>query len=635
MRGWMVLLVALLLVPAAQAQISHEGADGPHTTPTLNISANSYDVPVGAQVRFNGTTTGGSSTIGVVNTIGVGSFPFGIAYYPAKQEMFVTNDESNNVSVINDATGRVTANINVGTAPDIAAYDPVSNEVFVGNCGSANVSVIDAATLAVVANVNAGPCPSGIAYDNLTNDMYVVNNGGNNISVIGGSSHTLAATVALSASACAPHYTVCPLADAYDPVMNEVFVTVNDGTSVAVVDAQTNSVAATLTVGNGPAGIAYDPVKGEMFVADSQDNAVDVIDDSTATVAATIGVGSSPYAIGYVQSKGQVFAMNQGAGTVSIVNDTTLSVVQTVNVEDDPAWCAFDSARGQVYVANYESGTVSVIQYGWSIVYQFGDGNSSSTRNPTHTYTIPGTYHVWAWFNSTAANVHSELNLTIYKGGGKPPPSTTMISGFVENESQAPLSGAEVGTNWGNISWANNTQGYYTLTIRSSYKYANVCANASGYAYQCYNATLTGAGVSLNFYLSPENVTQATIQGTIKGCGDALSGVLIELYLGSNLTNTTLADGSYSLGLITPVAEYEVRASKSGYMTVYTNVSTTGLVNYLNLTMVPDSGCSSNGGGGGVVVYDWLIVNESYVLLIVLVLLGLLVLAALYRRLRE
>jgi YVTN family beta-propeller protein len=63
---------------------------------------------------------------------------------------------------------------------------------------------------------------------------------------------------------------------------------------VSVVDTATNTVSATIPVGNGPVGVAVKPDGSEVYVADVVVNTVSVIDAATNTVIATIPGGNAP-----------------------------------------------------------------------------------------------------------------------------------------------------------------------------------------------------------------------------------------------------------------------------------------------------------------------------------------------------
>src|SRR2546423_13416834 len=75
-----------------------------------------------------------------------------IAYDSGKGEMFVTDERSNNVTVISDATHAVIANIPVGSYPIGLAYDSGNGEVFRTNSESSKRTEIVDPTIIVNEN---------------------------------------------------------------------------------------------------------------------------------------------------------------------------------------------------------------------------------------------------------------------------------------------------------------------------------------------------------------------------------------------------------------------------------------------------------------------------------------------------
>jgi RHS repeat-associated protein len=96
----------------------------------------------------------------VVATIGVGSYPRGIALSADGVYAYVTNTGSSNVSVIDLVTRQVVATIGVGSYPWGIALSPEGAYAYVTNTGSSNVSVIDLVTRQRIKDV---PTPSGPA----------------------------------------------------------------------------------------------------------------------------------------------------------------------------------------------------------------------------------------------------------------------------------------------------------------------------------------------------------------------------------------------------------------------------------------------------------------------------------------
>src|ERR1700733_2257012 len=76
---------------------------------------------------------------------------------------YVTNTQSNSVSVIDTTTRTVTATIPVGADPIAAAVSPDGSTVYVANEGGNSVSVINAATDTVTATIAVGVGPDAVA----------------------------------------------------------------------------------------------------------------------------------------------------------------------------------------------------------------------------------------------------------------------------------------------------------------------------------------------------------------------------------------------------------------------------------------------------------------------------------------
>ena len=109
---------------------------------------------------------------------------------------YVTNSDSDTVSVINTATNTVSATIPDGDFPDGVAITPDGTKAYVTNYSDGTVSVINTATNLVVGSpILVGIDPEGVA---ITPDgvyAYVTNSSSNNVSVIDTATNTVSATI--------------------------------------------------------------------------------------------------------------------------------------------------------------------------------------------------------------------------------------------------------------------------------------------------------------------------------------------------------------------------------------------------------------------------------------------------------
>ncbi|WP_396895187.1 YncE family protein [Mycolicibacterium sp.] len=143
----------------------------------------------------------------------------------------------------------------------------------------------------------------------------------------------------------------------------------SDGT-VSVIDAATNTVTGTITVGAQPNGVAVNAATGCVYVANQGDGTVSVIDAATNTVTGTITVGAQPNGVAVNAATGCVYVANQGDGTVLVIDAATNTVTGTITVGQSADWVAVNPVTGYVYVTHTEapsapaepsSGKVSVI----------------------------------------------------------------------------------------------------------------------------------------------------------------------------------------------------------------------------------------------------------------------------------
>ena len=77
----------------------------------------------------------------------------------------------------------------------------------------------------------------------------------------------------------------------------KAYVTNANAGTVSVIDTATNTVSATVAVGNQPFGVAITPDGTKAYVANQNAGTVSVIDTATNTVSATVAVGSVPVGI--------------------------------------------------------------------------------------------------------------------------------------------------------------------------------------------------------------------------------------------------------------------------------------------------------------------------------------------------
>jgi YVTN family beta-propeller protein len=263
----------------------------------------------------------------VVATIAVGNSPFGVAINPDGTRAYVANAFSSDISVIDTSNNTVIATVALANTPYGVAITPDGTRAYVTNPVSNSVSVIDTSNNTVVATIAVGSIPYGVAITPDGSRAYITNNQEDSVSVIDTSTNTVVATVPVG---------TFPYGVAVNPDGTRVYLANEFSGDVSVIDTSTNTVVATVPIGNAPYGVAITPNGTRAYVANFTSNNVSVIDTSTNTVVATVGVGEAPYGVAITPDGTRAYVSNALSNNVSVIDTSTNTVVTTVAVESDP-----------------------------------------------------------------------------------------------------------------------------------------------------------------------------------------------------------------------------------------------------------------------------------------------------------
>lgn len=165
------------------------------------------------------------------------------------------------------------------------------------------------------------------------------------------------------------HY---PGAITIDPISNEVYVCIaNDGV-VRMLSGKTNTVRATVSVGQSSIGVAMNPNTGRIYTSNLLSGAVSVIDGGIFTIIARIPVGKYPGAMVMNPTNNKVYVCNIGdsinASSVGIIDGNTNTLLEKVTVGVNPGAIALNPTTNRVYVCNTNDSTMSVLDGSSNVV---------------------------------------------------------------------------------------------------------------------------------------------------------------------------------------------------------------------------------------------------------------------------
>lgn len=110
--------------------------------------------------------------------------PLEMAMTPDGRLLYVVCQDSDEVRVVEAASGKIITAIPVGHVPRGITLSSDAKTLFVTNAWSDTVSVIDTASMAVVQTLSAGFEPSGVIFEPKANALYVANRLSNAVSII-------------------------------------------------------------------------------------------------------------------------------------------------------------------------------------------------------------------------------------------------------------------------------------------------------------------------------------------------------------------------------------------------------------------------------------------------------------------
>jgi YVTN family beta-propeller protein len=270
-------VVGYTLVAKMQDNESNGGNMDMNKDESMDMNANGFAV-------FYDVDTGK-----LIKKVEVGKHPAHIVFTEDGKYVLVTNNEDNNLSVIDAKTYNVNGTISVGKGPHGFRISKDSKFAYVANMGEDTISVVDIENNKEVKKIKVGntPVTTGVTSDGKT-----------------------------------------------------LVATVSGENALAIIDLVTDKIDK-IPVGKGPAQVYIELDDKYAFVAnqgteDAPSNTVSKIDLSTKKVAATIETGKGAHGVVVSPDNKYVYVTNMYDGTVSVIDNSTDKVIKTVKVEGEP-----------------------------------------------------------------------------------------------------------------------------------------------------------------------------------------------------------------------------------------------------------------------------------------------------------
>jgi DNA-binding beta-propeller fold protein YncE len=230
------------------------------------------------------------------------------------------------------------------------AIDPELNRGFTSNGRGNSVTVFDARTLAVVGEIKTtGENPDAILYDPVSKRVFTFNGRGKNATAIDPAAGVAAGTIDLGAK---PEFAVSDGA-------GRIYVNLEDTNEMAVLDPRGLRLVTRwpLAPCEEPSGLAIDRKNHRLF-AGCSNRLMAVVDADSGRLVATLPIGRGVDATAFDAGAAMAFASN-GDGTLTVVRERApdaFSVADNVPTQRGARTMALDEKTHRIFLATAEFG---------------------------------------------------------------------------------------------------------------------------------------------------------------------------------------------------------------------------------------------------------------------------------------
>jgi YVTN family beta-propeller protein len=146
-----------------------------------------------------------------------------------------------------------------------------------------------------------------------------------------------------------------------------LYVSMPDSNEVAVVDAISWEVRASIVTGQSPSRVALQPDQHFLWIAnlgsgmETPDRGVTVVNTGNLLTEAHIPTGKGPYEIAFDDDSRFAFVLNRGSGSLSAIDIASLKETREIAVGNRPASMAYCSKAHSLFVTDEDSGVIYVV----------------------------------------------------------------------------------------------------------------------------------------------------------------------------------------------------------------------------------------------------------------------------------
>ncbi len=289
--------------------------------------------------------------------------------------VYVTNEDSGDLSVIDSAANEVVATIPIGKRPRGVRVSADGRTIFVAVSGSPKcppwmsdedceaqttdksldgIAVVDAVERVVTHVLPGGSDPEQFDISGDGKRLCIANEDAGLATIVELDSREIVATVEVGEE---------PEGVRTSPDGQYFYVTGETDHNITVIDAEQGERVAQITVGHRPRDTVFTSNSARAYVSSEIDGTVSIIDVPNHKVIETVALPKNSRSMGLALSPDDklLYVANGRSKTVSIIDLGTNEVIATFEVGDRPWGIGVSSDGKRLYTANGPSDDVSVV----------------------------------------------------------------------------------------------------------------------------------------------------------------------------------------------------------------------------------------------------------------------------------
>ncbi len=261
------------------------------------------------------------------------------------------------VQVIDIDSGSLIGNVSPTPGVHGIAIAPELGRGFISNGQSNTVTIFDLKTLKTIGEVATGKKPDAIIYDPATSQVFAFDGGSNSATVIHAADGKVVGTIELGGG---PEFAV---ADGAGYVFNNL----EDEGLVLKINARTLKVEQRWPTApcSSPSSMAMDRTNRRLFVG-CRSKVMAVLNADTGRVITTLPIGDHVDATAFDSASRLIFNSN-GEGTITVIHQDSpdrYSVVETVKTVPRAKTMALDPKTQRLFLSTAESGQFEILVVG-------------------------------------------------------------------------------------------------------------------------------------------------------------------------------------------------------------------------------------------------------------------------------